>query len=432
MTNIIRTHARQILDSRGNPTVEVDVLLKCGNKGRASVPSGASVGKFEAVEIRDNNQSRYFGKGVLKSVNNINNIINKSIIGMNAFDQSAIDQMLIDLDGTPNKAKLGANSILAVSIAVAKAAANANNQPLYKYLNKVDHYLMPVPLMNIINGGVHANNNLDFQEFMIVPISANCVTEAIRMGAEIFQSLKVLLQNDNYSTNTGDEGGFAPNFVNLEMAMNYIIKAIEKAGYKPGIDIYLALDIAAGEFYYDNFYNLRGLNQRLNSQELIDLYKTLINNYPIFSIEDAMAEDDKVGWKLISKQLGNKVQLVGDDLFVTNNELLNQGIDANLANAILIKPNQIGTLSETFTTINTAKTANYNTIISHRSGETEDTTISSIAVAFSSGQIKAGSLSRTDRLAKYNELIRIEEELTTNSTYAGKNILNKFNINNYD
>lgn len=406
---ITKIIAREIIDSRGNPTVEVDVILSDGSMGRASVPSGASTGKLEAVELRDND-SRFLGKGVLKAVENVNKLIAPKLIGESPFDQRNIDDLLIELDGTENKSNLGANAILAVSIAVAKASALSKDLPLFKYLNSnSEDYKLPKTLMNVINGGAHADNKIEIQEFMIMPNLGISVKEFIRIGAEIFHSLKAILHADGHSTNVGDEGGFAPNLDNASQALDYITLAVKKAGYELGKDVMLALDCAASEFYKDGLYHIGG--KTLSSKELINYYKRLVSDYPICSIEDPMAEDDHQGWKLITEELSTKIMLVGDDLFVTNKKILTQGIEEKMANAILIKPNQIGTLSETMDTISLAKSAGYRAIISHRSGETEDTTIAHIAASTGVGYIKTGSLSRTDRLAKYNELIRIEEIL---------------------
>jgi enolase len=414
ISNII---GREIIDSRGNPTIEVDVYLESGVYGRAAAPSGASTGKREALEKRDGDKTRFNGKGVLQAVKAVNNDIKSILVNQEISQQEHLDNLLISLDGTENKSKLGANAIVATSLAIAKAAAKANNLPLFSYLNP-NSCALPIPLINIINGGAHANNALDIQEFMIMPIAANSIKEAIRIGSEIFYSLKTLLANENFSTSVGDEGGFAPNFKSSNAAIEYIIKAIERAGYKPGIDVVLALDAAASEFYKEGKYFLAGENKLLSSEQLIDYYVKLIEAYPISSIEDAMSEDDTEGWQLATIALKNKIQLVGDDIFVTNPNILRAGIKKNIANAILIKPNQIGTLTETLETINIAHNASYKTILSHRSGETEDTTITHIAVATGCGQIKTGSMSRTDRTAKYNELIRIEELLGNKAKFA--------------
>jgi enolase len=423
MVAISYVRAREIIDSRGNPTVEVDIMLEDGSFGRAAVPSGASTGSQEAIELRDNDKNRYLGKGVLKAVYNVNSEIADTIMGMDASEQINIDKALITLDGTPNKSRLGANAILGTSLAVAKAASVSKEMPLCKYLGGPYSNIMPVPMMNIINGGAHADNLIDIQEFMIMPISAVSMADAIRMGAEVFHSLKSILKNAGLNTNIGDEGGFAPDLRNSNEAIEWLLKAIEQAGYKPGVDIKLALDAAASEFYKGGKYKLKGENKELTSDQLIDYYKSLVNNYPIVSIEDAMAEDDIAGWKALTIELGKKIQLVGDDLFVTNPSILKKGINEGLANAILIKPNQIGTLTETWQAIEIAKSNGYNAILSHRSGETEDSTIAHIAVASNCGQIKTGSLCRSDRLAKYNELIRIEEELVSVAKYIGNSLV---------
>ena len=423
MTAITHIHAREIIDSRGNPTVEVDVGLEDGSFGRAAVPSGASTGSLEALELRDNDKKRYRGKGVSKAVANVNNEIADALTGMDAEEQIKIDQALIELDGTENKSKLGANAILGVSLAIAQAAADSLALPLYRYIGGVRAHVLPVPLMNIVNGGQHADNKLDIQEFMILPVSATSIAEAVRMGAEVFHELKHRLSENGLNTSVGDEGGFAPKIGKSEEALTYIMQAIEGAGYKPGKDIVLALDAAASEFYHDGKYVLEGENKSLDFGKLLKYYETLVKNYPIVSIEDPMAEDDRTGWKEITDLLGDKVQLVGDDLFVTNPAILAQGIEDGLANALLVKVNQIGTLTETLQAVDMAHRAGYRAILSHRSGETEDTIIAHLAVATNCGQIKTGSLSRSDRLAKYNELIRIEEELGSQAYYAGKNIL---------
>ncbi len=416
MFKIKHIRGRQILDSRGNPTVEVDVLLESGAMGRAAVPSGASTGEHEAIELRDGDKSKYLGKGVIKAVNNINTIIAKQIINQGS-DFRAIDKILLNLDGTENKSNLGANAILGVSLAVAKAAAAEQKVPLYRYLGGNDAKILPVPLMNILNGGVHADNNLDIQEFMIVPLGASTFSEALRMATEIFHHLKALLKSKKLSTSVGDEGGFAPNLTRNEEAILLIIEAIEKAGYKPDKDVFIALDVASSSLYENGKYQYDG--KQLTAPEMIDVYAKLIKKYPIISIEDGLYEDDWAGWKELTSKLGNSIQLVGDDLFVTNVKRLREGIKKKVANSILVKVNQIGSLSETLDTIQLAKENKYTSIISHRSGETEDTTISHLAVATGVGQIKTGSLSRTDRLAKYNELLRIEEELGKKAVYAG-------------
>lgn len=412
MVTIKNIKAREILDSRGTPTVEVDVVLSSGTYGRAAVPSGASTGSKEALELRDNDPKRYAGKGVLKAVANVNQRICQALQGKNPFSQEDIDQIMIDLDGTPNKSKLGANAILGVSLAVAHAAATEMKMPLYRYLGDDGSFVMPMPMMNIINGGAHANNNLDIQEFMIIPSGAPKFSEALRYGAEIFHVLKQLLASKGYSIAVGDEGGFAPNLPNNEAAIDIILEAIHKAGYEPGKEINLALDCASNELYtQEGFYFLQSEKISLTSSEWIDRLAEWTNRYPIISIEDALSENDWAGWKQLTERLGDKIQLVGDDLFVTNPVLLKKGIDENIANSILVKLNQIGTLTETLVTTGIAKNADYGVVISHRSGETEDTTIADLAVATAAGQIKTGSLCRTDRVAKYNRLLRIEEEL---------------------
>ncbi len=408
--------AREVLDSRGNPTVEAEVLLEGGAKGRAIVPSGASTGAYEAHELRDGGD-RYMGKGVLKVVENIEERIAPSLCGLSAADQLSVDLLMKELDGTENKSNLGANAILAVSIATARSAANALGMPLYRYLGNPMSSLLPVPLMNVINGGAHAANNLDFQEFMLVPHGANDFREALRMGAEVFHTLKKLLSDEGLSTAVGDEGGFAPNLESNKAAGDLLVKAIEKAGFIPGEEISLALDVASTEFFKDGLYYFGG--NQFSSEQMINELKSLVNSYPIISIEDGLAEDDWKGWGLLTKELGDKVQLVGDDLFVTNSERLQKGIDNNIANSILIKVNQIGSLTETLQAIELANRAGYTSVISHRSGETEDTTIADLAVATRSGQIKTGSLSRSERVAKYNQLLRIEDELGSQSVFAG-------------
>ncbi len=418
MTQIDIVYAREIIDSRGNPTVEADVILEDGAVGRAAVPSGASTGSMEAVELRDNNKKRFHGKGVEKAVKSVNDEIAPAIHGMDAEDQKHIDEAMIKLDGSENKSRLGANAILAVSLAVAKAAANSAGISLYRYIGGVKACALPVPLMNIINGGAHANNPIDIQEFMIMPVGARSIKDAIRMGSEIFHSLKKILHGKGLNTAVGDEGGFAPNLRSSVEALDAISEAITKSGYKLGKDVVLALDAASTEFYKKGKYELKGEKKSLSSDQLIKYYEKLIKDYPIVSIEDPMAEDDHKGWASITKALGNKIQLVGDDLFVTNPKIIKRGIKDKLANAVLIKPNQIGTLTETLEAVDIASKAGYHSILSHRSGETEDTTIAHIAVATNCGQIKTGSLSRSDRLAKYNELIRIEEELDDSASYA--------------
>lgn len=419
MADIVAIHGREIIDSRGNPTVEVDVLCEDGGFGRAAVPSGASTGTLEALELRDGAKDRYNGKGVLKAIQHVNGEIADTLLGFDASEQTLIDNTLIQLDGTDNKERLGANALLGVSLAVAKAAANSVGCSLFRYIGGITATTMPVPLMNIINGGEHADNAIDIQEFMIMPISAESMSEAIQMGAEVFHALKKSLQQAGHNTNVGDEGGFAPALNSADEALSFIMQAIEAAGYRPGSDIALALDAASSEFYKDGIYHLAGENKQLNSAEIIEYYRNLTQNYPIISIEDAMAENDHAGWKQITEALGNKIQLVGDDLFVTNPSILKKGIQDKLANSLLVKVNQIGTLSETLEAVNIAHKAGYTAILSHRSGETEDNTIAHIAVATNCGQIKTGSLSRSDRLAKYNELLRIEEELGATALYAG-------------
>ncbi len=419
MAKIEETTAREILDSRGNPTVEVDIILDDGTIGRAAVPSGASTGRHEACELRDGNPKRYLGKGVTRAVNNVTETIGPKIKGLDPSEQENIDKLMIELDGTENKSSLGANAILGVSIAIARAAASASNKPVYKYLGNDDAHIIPVPMMNIINGGEHADNNLDIQEFMIMPVGADSFREALRMGAEVFHCLKKILNAKGYNTNVGDEGGFAPELKCNEEALETIVEAINKAGYEPGRDVLLALDTAANEVYKDGKYVLKAEEDPEKSIEgMISFYEGLISNYPIFSIEDGLAEDDWDGWKALTEKLGNRVQLVGDDLFVTNINRFKKGIDLGIANSILIKLNQIGTITETIQTIEMAKSKGYTTVISHRSGETEDTIISDFAVATNAGQIKTGSLSRTDRICKYNQLLRIEEELGNNAAYG--------------
>lgn len=426
MATIEEIIARQILDSRGNPTVEVDVILEDGVMGRAAVPSGASTGEHEAVELRDADAA-YLGKGVTKAVENVNTVIADELFGANVFNQVELDHMLIDLDGTENKSKLGANAILGVSLAAADAAANALNIPFWRYVGGVNSKLLPLPMMNIINGGSHADNNVDFQEFMIMPAGATSLSEAVRMGAEIFQHLKKVLSEMGYNTAVGDEGGFAPNLKSNEEAIEVILKAVEKAGYKPGDDILLALDPAASEFYNESegVYELKWSDgSKLSPDEMSDYWKKWVEKYPIISIEDAMHEDDWEGWQKLTAAIGDKVQLVGDDLFVTNTDRLGQGIEQGVANSILIKVNQIGTLTETLDAIEMAHKSGYTAVISHRSGETEDTTIADLAVATNAGQIKTGSMSRTDRLAKYNQLIRIEEQLGESGLFLGREVFN--------
>jgi enolase len=419
MSIIASVFAREILDSRGNPTVEVEVILEDGTFGRAAVPSGASTGQFEAVELRDNDPKRFKGKGVLKAVENVNEIIGPELEGMDALDQVAIDKLLIELDGTKNKGRLGANAILGVSLAAAKAAANYLGIPLYRYIGGSNAKVLPIPMMNILNGGKHADNNVDLQEFMIMPVGAENFSHALRMGAETFHSLKKVLSEKGLNTAVGDEGGFAPNLDSNEDAIKYILEAVEKAGYVPGKDIFIALDAAATEFYEDGRYRLKGEGLELDSAGMVEYYVKLVEKYPIISIEDGMAEEDWNGWKLLTDALGKKVQLVGDDLFVTNTERLSKGIKLGVANSILIKLNQIGTLTETLDAIKMAERAGYTAIVSHRSGETEDTTIADLVVGVNAGMIKTGAPSRTDRVAKYNQLLRIEEELDTAAQYPG-------------
>jgi enolase len=420
LSAIIDVIAREILDSRGNPTVEVDVLLESGVLGRAAVPSGASTGSREAIELRDGDKSRYLGKGVLKAVEHVNTEICEAIIGLDVEDQAFIDQTMIDLDGTENKSRLGANALLAVSMACARAAAEQAGLPLYRYLGGAAPMALPVPMMNIINGGAHANNNIDMQEFMIIPVGAPSFREALRYGAEVFHALKKLLDDAGMATTVGDEGGFAPNLESHEAALKLIVQAIEKAGLQPGIDVAIGVDCAASEFHKDGRYHLESEDLKLTAAELTDYLAAWCDKYPVISIEDGMAEGDWDGWKLLTDKLGTRVQLVGDDLFVTNTKILKEGIEKGIANSILIKVNQIGTLSETFQAIEMAKQAGYTSVISHRSGETEDTTIADLAVATNARQIKTGSLSRSDRMAKYNQLLRIEEELGDTASYPGR------------
>jgi enolase len=419
MTAIVDVHARQILDSRGNPTVEVDVTLEDGSMGRAAVPSGASTGAHEAVELRDGDKSRWGGKGVHKAVDSVNGEILDAVVGREAEEQSEIDALLIALDGTENKGRLGANAILGVSLATAKAAADALGSPLYRYVGGVSADLLPVPMMNIINGGAHADNPIDFQEFMIMPVGAESFSEALRCGAEIFHALKSALHSAGLSTSVGDEGGFAPNIASAREALDLILRAVESAGYKAGSDVLLALDCAATEFFKGGKYELEGEGRSLSSEEMAAYLTELADAYPIASIEDGMGEDDMDGWRILTGEIGDRVQLVGDDLFVTNEKRLAQGIENGLANSILVKVNQIGTLTETINAVRLAQTSGYTTVMSHRSGETEDSTIADLAVALSCGQIKTGSLSRSDRTAKYNQLLRIEEELGDSARYPG-------------
>jgi len=421
MPNITNIYAREVLDSRGNPTVEVEVFTESGSFGRAIVPSGASTGEHEAIELRDGDKARYLGKGVLQAVKNVNEIIAPNLIGYDVTFQTSIDKVMLELDGTPNKSKLGANAILGVSLAVAKAAADFVGLPLYLYLGGFNAKQLPTPMMNIINGGSHADNNVDFQEYMIMPVGAESFREALRMGAEVFHNLKTVLKGYGFNTAVGDEGGFAPNLDSNEAGIKVIIEAIEKAGYAPGKDVLIAMDVAASEFYNKKtkLYELKGEGKELNATEMVEFYADLVAKYPIISIEDGLDENDWDGWKVLTDALGKKIQLVGDDIFVTNTDKLAKGIKMGIANSILIKVNQIGTLTETFDAIEMAKRAGYTAVVSHRSGETEDTTIADIAVATNAGQIKTGSLSRTDRIAKYNQLLRIEEELEEVAEYKG-------------
>jgi enolase len=426
MSNIIDVRAREILDSRGNPTVEVEVLTECGKVGRAAVPSGASTGKYEAVELRDGDKSRFLGKGVLNACNNIDNLILDALKGINVLDQIYIDEVMIELDGTPNKSKLGANAILGVSMAAAKAAAKVSGQPLYRYIGGVNAHVLPVPMMNILNGGSHADNSIDFQEFMIMPVGAEHFSEGLRMGVEIFHNLKNVLKKKGYSTNVGDEGGFAPNLKSNHEAIEIVLKSIEVAGYRPGEDVVICMDAATSEFYLadEKVYHFhQSSGDKLSSSDMVSYWKDWVNKYPIFSIEDGLDEDDWNGWVDLNAAIGDKVQLVGDDLFVTNTERLAKGIELNAANSILVKVNQIGSLTETIDAVKMATRNGYTSVISHRSGETEDTTIADLAVALNTGQIKTGSASRSDRIAKYNQLLRIEEELGETAVYPGKAIL---------
>ncbi len=411
MTELIDVRAREIIDSRGNPTVEVDVTLACGAQGRAAVPSGASTGTREALELRDNSDARFLGKGVLNAVANVNEVIAPEIIGYDAMDQAGLDRTMIDIDGTDNKSRLGANAVLGVSMAAARAAAQACEIPLYQHIGGINARVMPVPMMNVINGGAHAANNLDIQEFMILPFGAVSISEAVRMGAETFHHLAKILKKESLSTAVGDEGGFAPNLKSNEEALEYIIHAIEKAGYRPGKDIGIALDAAASEFYKDGKYIFESEGRELSAIELIDYYEKLVEKYPLYSIEDGLAEDDWDSWEIMTQRLGNSIQIVGDDIFVTNPDIFKRGIEQGIGNSILIKLNQIGTVTETLDTIQMAKESGYTTIVSHRSGETEDSFIADLAVGINSGQIKTGSMSRSDRVAKYNQLMRIEERL---------------------
>jgi enolase len=423
MSTILHIHAREILDSRGNPTVEVDVVTDDGAVGRAAVPSGASTGKHEAVELRDNDKGRYMGKGVLKAVQNVNEVIAKELVGFPVFEQLAIDQRMLEIDGSPNKANLGANAILAVSMAVAKAAANSAGQSLYHYVGGVNARTLPVPMMNILNGGEHADNKIDFQEFMVMPFGANSFSEGLQMGTEIFHHLKAVLKSKGYSTNVGDEGGFAPNLGSNTEAIETVIQAIEKAGYRPGEDVWIAMDAAMSELYDEEnglYHFHMSSGEKLTSSEMVGFWKDWTEKYPIISIEDGLHEDDWTGWKELTDVLGSRVQLVGDDLFVTNSNRLSRGLKEGVANSILVKVNQIGTLSETIEAVEMAHRAGYTSVMSHRSGETEDSTIADLAVALNTGQIKTGSASRSDRMAKYNQLIRIEESLADTAYYPGK------------
>jgi len=417
MTELIDVRAREIIDSRGNPTIEVDVVLACGAKGRAAVPSGASTGTREALELRDNAESRFLGKGVLNAVANVNEVIAPEIIGYDTMDQAGLDRTMLDIDGTENKSRLGANAILGVSMAAARAAAEACEIPLYQHLGGINARLLPVPMMNVINGGAHAANNLDIQEFMILPFGAVSITDAIRMGAETFHHLAKILKGEGLSTAVGDEGGFAPNLKSNEEALEYILNAIEAAGYRPGKDIGIALDAAASEFYKDGKYIFQSEGRELSAIELIDYYETLVEKYPLYSIEDGLAEGDWDSWEVMTERIGNSVQIVGDDIFVTNPDIFKKGIERGIGNSILIKLNQIGTVTETLDTIQMAKESGYTTVVSHRSGETEDTFIADLAVGINSGQIKTGSMSRSDRVSKYNQLIRIEENLGDSASF---------------
>ena len=427
MSDIIDIRSREILDSRGNPTVEVEVLTSKNIIGRAAVPSGASTGVHEAVELRDGDKDRFLGKGVLKACENVNTYLREALIGRSVFDQIALDELMIEIDGTPNKSKIGANAILGTSLAIAKAAAQLSNQPLYRYIGGVNAHVLPLPMMNILNGGSHADNSIDFQEFMIMPVGASYFSEALRMGVEVFHSLKNVLKAKGYSTNVGDEGGFAPNLKSNEEAIETVLQAIEKAGFRPGEDVMIALDPAASEFYLEEEkrYHLHwSTGDKLTSSEMVAYWKDWVNRFPIISIEDGLAEDDWTGFKEMTQQLGQRIQIVGDDLFVTNSSRLRQGIEQGVANSILVKLNQIGSLTETIDAVNLAKQNSYTAVISHRSGETEDTTIADFAVALNTGQIKTGSASRTDRIAKYNQLLRIEEELGNMGYFPGKNFRN--------
>ncbi len=426
MSNIIDIRAREILDSRGNPTIEVEVLTETGEVGRAAVPSGASTGKYEAVELRDNDKSRFLGKGVLTACNNVDSVILDALVGVSVFDQIYVDEIMNELDGTHNKGKLGANAILGVSLAVAKAAAKVSGQSLYRYIGGVNAHVLPVPMMNILNGGSHADNSIDFQEFMIMPVGAEFFSEGLRMGVEVFHHLKSVLKKKGYSTNVGDEGGFAPNIKSNQEAIEIVLQAIETAGYKPGEEVMIAMDAAASEFYVEDekvYHFHQSTGDKLTASDMIGYWKEWCSKYPILSIEDGLHEDDWEGWTELTRQLGNKVQLVGDDFFVTNTERLSRGIEMGAANSILIKVNQIGSLTETIDAVNMATRNAYTSVMSHRSGETEDTTIADLAVALNTGQIKTGSASRSDRIAKYNQLLRIEEELGETAVYPGKALL---------
>ena len=426
MSSILDIRAREILDSRGNPTVEVEILTEDGHFGRAAVPSGASTGKFEAVELRDNDSARFMGKGVLNACKNVEEVLREALIGEDVFDQIYIDHLMIDLDGTPNKSKLGANAMLGVSLAVAKAAAEASGQPLYRYIGGVNAHVLPVPMMNILNGGSHADNSIDFQEFMIMPVGAEQFSDGLRMGVEVFHHLKKVLHNKGYSTNVGDEGGFAPNIKSNVEAIETVLQAIEKAGFRPGEDIMIAMDAASSEFYLEEegvYHFHKSTGDKLTGADMIAYWKEWCDKYPILSIEDGLAEDDWEGWTALTKTLGHQVQLVGDDLFVTKTRRLQKGIDLDAANSILIKVNQIGTLTETIDAVRLATRNAYTSVMSHRSGETEDTTIADLAVALNTGQIKTGSASRSDRIAKYNQLLRIEEELADSGVYPGRALM---------
>lgn len=426
MSSILDIRAREILDSRGNPTIEVEVVTENGFIGRAAVPSGASTGKHEAVELRDGDKSRFLGKGVLTACRNVEETIREALIGEDVFDQIYLDRIMIDLDGTPNKSNLGANAILGVSLAIAKAAAKETDQPLYRYIGGVNSHILPVPMMNILNGGSHADNSIDFQEFMIMPVGADTFSEGLRMGVEVFHSLKSVLKSKGYSTNVGDEGGFAPNIKSNVEAIETVLAAIEKAGYRPGEDLMIAMDAAASEFYNEAekvYHFHKSTGDKLTSAQMVQYWKEWANKYPIISIEDGLHEDDWDGWKILTKELGGKIQLVGDDLFVTNTQRLQRGIDEDIANSILIKVNQIGTLTETIEAVRLATRNGYTSVMSHRSGETEDTTIADLAVALNTGQIKTGSASRSDRIAKYNQLLRIEEELAESGIYPGRALI---------